>query len=68
MRHNCYLEFNSCFFVNLGLLLFHIVRITEDTVQFHARDVAKQTCASYFVAVYRSRGETPTLIPNGYLG
>jgi hypothetical protein len=28
----------------------------------------KQTRASYFVAVYRFRGETPTLIFNGYLG
>lgn len=27
----------------------------------------KQTRASYFVAVYRFRGETPTLIFNGYL-
>jgi hypothetical protein len=43
-----------------------VVRIA--LVQCHARDVAEQTRASYFVAVYGFRGETPTLIFNGYLG
>ena len=37
-------------------------------LQSRARDCREQTRASYFVAVYGFRGETPTLIFNGYLG
>jgi hypothetical protein len=61
-RHDCYLEFCSCFLVDLWPLVFH-GSCTDNT---GANTGAMH--ATYFVAVYGFRGETPTPIFNGYLG
>jgi hypothetical protein len=66
-RHDCYLKFCSCFLVSLWLLVFHGNRSRADNTGA-CNAMRKQTRASYFVAVYGFRGETPTLIFNGYLG
>ena len=45
-----------------------VVRITLALALVPCTRRRKQTRASYFVAVYGFRGETPTLVFNGYLG
>jgi hypothetical protein len=63
--YNCYLDFSSCFLVNLWPLVFHGSRADNTIVvsdnSMHAT-VASITRASSFVAVYGFRGENLTLM------
>ena len=69
-KQDFYLDFCSCFLVNLWLLVFHGSREYNTGVASNSPCTrpGKQTRASYFVAVYGFRGEALTLIFNGYLG